>query len=95
MIAENVIISNNCHDCGVEIKVAGDILENGVYLAYQHNGEKINAFKCNDCYEKNQGLTNFQKCEVYSRVVGYIRPVTQWNNGKKQEYQERCEYVIN
>ncbi len=23
------------------------------------------------------------KCEVYSRVVGYLRPVNQWNSGKK------------
>ena len=29
------------------------------------------------------------KCEVYSRVVGYIRPVSQWNQGKVSEYQDR------
>ncbi len=28
-------------------------------------------------------------CEVYSRVVGYFRPVGQWNKGKKQEFSER------
>jgi ribonucleoside-triphosphate reductase len=27
--------------------------------------------------------------EVYSRVVGYFRPVSQWNKGKAQEFQER------
>ena len=26
------------------------------------------------------------KCEVYSRVVGYLRPVAAWNKGKKEEY---------
>ena len=31
-------------------------------------------------------------CEVYSRVVGYIRPVNQWNKGKKAEYFDRKEY---
>jgi ribonucleoside-triphosphate reductase len=31
--------------------------------------------------------------EVYSRVVGYIRPVEQWNNGKRAEYGDRNEYV--
>ncbi len=30
-----------------------------------------------------------QKAEVYSRIVGYLRPVSQWNNGKKQEFQKR------
>jgi len=29
------------------------------------------------------------ECEVYSRVVGYLRPVSQWNPGKKQEFEDR------
>lgn len=30
--------------------------------------------------------------EQYSRVVGYYRPVSQWNKGKQQEYKERKTY---
>jgi len=30
-----------------------------------------------------------QRCEVYSRVVGYIRPVSQWNDGKQEEFKQR------
>ena len=30
--------------------------------------------------------------EVYSRVVGYIRPVGQWNAGKLAEYSERLAF---
>ncbi len=30
-----------------------------------------------------------KKCEVYSRVVGYYRPVADWNVGKKEEFSER------
>ncbi len=33
-------------------------------------------------------------CEVYSRVVGYLRPVRNWNVGKKQEFAERREYAV-
>lgn len=33
-----------------------------------------------------------QPCEVYSRVVGYLRPVQQWNNGKKTEFYDRVTY---
>jgi ribonucleoside-triphosphate reductase (formate) len=29
------------------------------------------------------------KCEVYSRVVGYIRPVEQWNDSKQAEFHDR------
>ena len=32
--------------------------------------------------------------EIYSRVVGYFRPVNQWNKGKKEEVSERREYRI-
>ena len=28
-------------------------------------------------------------CEVYSRIVGYLRPVQNWHQGKKQEFRER------
>ena len=27
--------------------------------------------------------------EIYSRVVGYFRPVQNWNRGKQKEFQER------
>jgi len=30
-----------------------------------------------------------QRTEVYSRVVGYLRQVASWNNGKKQEFKKR------
>lgn len=35
---------------------------------------------CPDCGEE---------CEIYSRIVGYIRPVNQWNKGKKAEFKNR------
>ncbi|MBN2460900.1 MAG: ribonucleoside triphosphate reductase, partial [Candidatus Cloacimonetes bacterium] len=33
-------------------------------------------------------------CEVYSRVVGYLRPVQQWNDGKKAEFDLRKNFKI-
>ncbi|MBU4274502.1 ribonucleoside triphosphate reductase [Patescibacteria group bacterium] len=50
------------------------------YLAGEH-------FECPKCLVK-------QPCEVYSRVVGYIRPVQQWHKGKQQEYKDRKEYKV-
>ncbi len=32
--------------------------------------------------------------EVYTRVVGYLRPVQNFNKGKKEEYKDRIKYVI-
>ena len=48
------------------------------YLSGEH-------FKCPDC-----GVD----CEVYSRVVGYLRPVQQWNDSKQAEYKDRKVYKV-
>jgi len=50
------------------------------YLSGEH-------FECPKCTIK-------QPCEVYSRIVGYLRPVVQWNTGKQQEFKERKEFKI-
>jgi anaerobic ribonucleoside-triphosphate reductase len=33
-------------------------------------------------------------CEVYSRIVGYFRPIRNWNKGKRQEFVERKSYEV-
>lgn len=48
------------------------------YVAGEH-------FTCPDCGDS---------CEVFSRVVGYISPVNQWNEGKAQEYKARKTFSI-
>jgi ribonucleoside-triphosphate reductase len=50
------------------------------YLAGEHK-------TCPKCEEE-------QPCEVYSRVVGYLRPVAQWNKGKKSEYDQRRTFGV-
>jgi anaerobic ribonucleoside-triphosphate reductase len=35
-----------------------------------------------------------QKCEIYSRVVGYLSPVHRWNKGKKSEFIDRKAFNI-
>lgn len=44
-------------------------------------------FYCPQCTVK-------QPCEVYSRIVGYLRPVSQWNTGKQEEFKERKEFKV-
>ncbi len=34
-------------------------------------------------------MMNKIPCDVYSRVVGYYRPISNWNRGKAQEFDER------
>lgn len=33
-------------------------------------------------------------CSVYSRVVGYLRPVQNWNVGKKEEFNQRKMFNV-
>ncbi len=39
---------------------------------------------------KCQAIGKEQKCTVFSRIVGYLRPVDQWNEGKQEEFKERA-----
>lgn len=48
------------------------------YIAGEH-------FKCPKCNEKT---------EVFSRVVGYIRPIKQWNDGKMEEFKTRKNFCV-
>ena len=34
------------------------------------------------------------RTEIYSRVVGYLRPVDQWNSGKRDEFRLRSRYRV-
>ncbi len=33
-------------------------------------------------------------CEVYSRIVGYLRPLQNWHRGKQQEFKERRMFRV-
>ena len=83
--------SSKCHDCGQDTIVEVNICEDGADTngGGYWNIEGKDFIKCQPCYDKDPTLRNFRKCEVYSRVVGYLRPVKQWNPGKQEEYKQR------
>lgn len=74
-----------CHDCGKKIG------KGEKYMPYDADGKTFT--KCAACYGADPVLRNFQEAEVYSRVVGYIRPVKQWNKGKQEEFKNRLEFA--
>lgn len=75
-----------CHDCGKTLDC------NEEYMPYTVGQETF--VKCKACHQAEPALKNFQRAEVYSRVVGYIRPVQQWNKGKQAEFGDRVEFVV-
>lgn len=42
----------------------------------------------------NTETTGRTKCERYSRIVGYLRPLQQWNKGKQAEWVDRKTFVF-
>ena len=54
------------------------ICPNHGYLKGEHE-------TCPDCHDE---------CEIYSRVVGFYRPVGQWNKGKKSEFGDRKTFSL-
>lgn len=32
------------------------------------------------------------KCDIWSRVCGYLRPTAQWNEGKQAEFKDRLDF---
>jgi anaerobic ribonucleoside-triphosphate reductase len=44
--------------------------------------------------EEEKSAVKRVACEVYSRIVGYLRPVQDWNKGKQQEFVERKTYAV-
>lgn len=92
-------ITYECADCGEEhiatIKRISDIeldIDNAIIGVKKFKTDFTDryVFKCPDCYEKdnNFGL----ECDIYSRVVGFYRPIKYWNKGKRAEYKERVVY---
>lgn len=73
---------NDCPKCGGGISEVIEVSENDEGISTGDYG------LCHVCKRA------FRKCEVYSRVVGYLRPVSNWNKGKQEEFKQRKEYNI-
>ncbi len=52
-------------------------------ICYSHGYLRGRHDKCPSCGRET---------EVYSRIVGYLRPIRTWNDGKQQEFRERTPY---
>lgn len=53
-------------------------------------GNELRRFEESGCLPKPG--TCGRQTEVYSRVVGYHRPVKNWHNGKREEFKDRREF---
>ena len=92
-----------CNDCGRNVTVSIDMADDGeitIKGGALYNPEfgtpptEHIILKCIECFKKDKTLRNWNPCEVWSRVVGYLRPVQDYNLGKREEFKHRKEFVI-
>jgi anaerobic ribonucleoside-triphosphate reductase len=54
--------------------------------------------KCKCCGKEMVPWCGVEGCtdhvEVYSRPCGYLRPIVTWNDGKRQEFEDRVNYTF-
>jgi hypothetical protein len=91
----NFQTSGKCVDCGrnVAVNIIGDdeqmIIDGGAIFkpkeSFGYQDKYV--FKCDSCYAINSKIN--QRTEVYTRVVGYLRPINQMNPGKLSEIDQR------
>ena len=87
----------DCHDCNTEVNFRAERKKDGIHLSGGAMYEPIDDeffFKCPECFKNNPTLTRWQKNEIYSRCVGYMRPISSWNKGKQSEFKKRVPYKI-
>lgn len=67
------------------------ICENGVCHLIKKDDDKKTPAPAADNEKKVIELSDDERtpCEVWTRVMGYHRPVSSWNKGKKSEFKER------
>jgi hypothetical protein len=95
-----------CHDCGVDVEViakqagedvqiAGGAVYDPYAMEYTAPDKEQKIFvKCDSCYGKDSALRNYQDCQIWSRIVGYMRPLDQWNDGKMAEFKDRKNFKL-
>jgi len=100
---DRIEFSGVCHDCGAPVNISCAINENGELII--SGGAMYNPkfgvppiehifFKCDECFNEDRVLRNWNPCSVYSRVVGYLRPIEGWNVGKQEEWKMRKNFKI-
>lgn len=104
--SDTIDLEYYCHDCKAPVRVratrdgeSAAVLEPmdgaaGYYPQINDTERQREYFvKCAKCFRKEPQLTYYNPTEVYTRVVGYYRPVSAFNRGKKAEHRDRKYYT--
>ena len=98
------VFEGKCHDCGEDVSITVRIIHSDTVPNFEVSGGAVfqpfvynpdrRFVKCRGCFDLNPHLNNFQECEVYCRCIGYLRPVSQMNEGKRAEVKDRKMFSL-
>lgn len=94
---KTIVFRGKCHDCQKPVKIEAEAeldgkleIRGGALYPIFHEARDCELFfKCEECFDRKPILADYQETEVFSRVVGYLRPIKQWNPGKASEFRDR------
>jgi hypothetical protein len=105
--ATKLVFNGHCHDCRKVVRVVVELERDGKVVvsggALYNIGSTVLTpkavqeyvlAKCDDCHTKDSELRMYKPVEVYSRIVGYMRPIASWNNAKQSEFAMRKEFKV-
>ena len=55
------------------------------HMVRDYQAQRKGVIECPSCGKAN---------EIYDRIVGYLRPVKNWNAGKQEEFKDRKRFEI-
>jgi hypothetical protein len=96
---QSIIINATCCGCNLPMRITAERVsateiqvEGGAMFKVPDHWqeEEPYLFKCTGCYTQHPAFGH--RTEVYSRCVGYLRPVSNWNGAKQSEFELRRTY---
>jgi len=94
--AKEITFEGSCQDCNKYIVVTSIVREDDNGIGFDITGgaickvDRSIVVKCDECFKLKPTFGSIT--EVYARVVGYLRPLQQWNKGKQEEWKVRTKY---
>jgi len=98
--SDKICFEGSCQDCKKPVSMKVDLGEDGAVatsggaIYFAGASEKKLYLKCDKCFNMDSTLRNYQPCLCYSRIVGYLTPMSSWHDGKIAEKNQRVDFKV-
>ena len=95
--AKAIEFLGKCHDCKDESQVLATWTEDGIAISggavYKPFAEKF-FIKCDECFQQEPILKDFQDCQIFTRTVGFYAATENMNKGKQAVEAMRKNFFL-